>query len=310
MSEKLRSIFTRTESGEIAIRISSVEGCEQDALSCGDVSSFKELLERSVGINSCSKNALRITGQAPSLTMVFNDDVEVLALVADASSVDDWNTFFNLPTNGTPFTSVSSTLGNTRIVLRGGENIAVDYGKFATSTSILSFVDTGCVTSILEDAFKEAFAIHTIRCSLVDTIETSVFHDCTSLTELYLPELVNTSSAGCNGCIALPSASFPKVTSIGTSFFNNCVLLQSVSLPLCLSIGSFAMNNCDALNTVYIPLCANLGGTVEDDSVFDNANERYITITIPASLMTNNGGNPDGDIQYLQVEDNPTIIQV
>ena len=85
---------------------------------------------------------------------------------------------------------------------------------------------------------------------------------------------------------------------------------QSASLPLCLSIGSFAFNNCDALNSVYIPLCTNLGGTTGDDSVFDNANERDITITIPASLMTNNSGNPDGDIQYLQVEDNTTITQV
>lgn len=37
---------------------------------------------------------------------------------------------------------------------------------------------------------------------------------------------------------------------------------------------------------------------------------KTITLTVPAALMTCNGGNPDGDIAYLQANNTVTVIQV
>jgi len=45
------------------------------------------------------------------------------------------------------------------------------------------------------------------------------------------------------------------------------------------------------------------------DYVFTNIAGQTITLTIPSALMTCNGGNPDGDIQYLQANNTVTIIQ-
>jgi hypothetical protein len=44
--------------------------------------------------------------------------------------------------------------------------------------------------------------------------------------------------------------------------------------------------------------------------VFDGIIGNIITLTVPLALMTCNGGNPDGDIQYLQANNTVTIITV
>jgi len=44
--------------------------------------------------------------------------------------------------------------------------------------------------------------------------------------------------------------------------------------------------------------------------VFNYINGNTIDLTIPSSLMTCNGGNPDGDIQYLQTNNTVTITTV
>jgi len=50
------------------------------------------------------------------LQLTFDDILNVP--VASATSVTDWNTFFDLPTYGTPFTGVTVS-GNT-VILDGG----------------------------------------------------------------------------------------------------------------------------------------------------------------------------------------------
>jgi hypothetical protein len=49
-----------------------------------------------------------------------------------------------------------------------------------------------------------------------------------------------------------------------------------------------------------------MGGSVGNNDVFSNIINNLINLTIPLSLMTCNGGNPDGDIQTLQA--NNTVI--
>ena len=62
---------------------------------------------------------------------------------------------------------------------------------------------------------------------------------------------------------------------------------------------------------LYIPLCASIGATVGLDYVFSSAfavSGQTVTLTIPASRMTCNGGLPDGDIQYLQAGNTVVIV--
>jgi len=64
------------------------------------------------------------------------------------------------------------------------------------------------------------------------------------------------------------------------------------------------------MTELYIPNCINMGDTVGLTNVFVGITGQAITLTIPAALMTCNGGNPDGDIQYLQANNTITIITV
>lgn len=94
------------------------------------------------------------------------------------------------------------------------------------------------------------------------------------------------------------------------SSFENCTYLQNLTLPECVSVGAYLLGNCTAMTTCYLPKCTNLGGTVGNDKVFNDIVGYTITLTIPTSLMTCNGGNPDGDIDYLQINNTVTIVTV
>jgi hypothetical protein len=101
-----------------------------------------------------------------ALEITWDDIVNVP--VADASSVDDWNTFFDLPTNGTPFTSVE-VVGNT-VKLYGGSGITVAGNLFDTNTNLISINDN--IESII-------------------TAGSGCFALCTSATEFFLPLCAN-----------------------------------------------------------------------------------------------------------------------
>jgi len=60
--------------------------------------------------------------------------------------------------------------------------------------------------------------------------------------------------------------------------------------------------------TFNLSACTQLGNTVGNNNVFNGVAGKNITLTIPASLMTCNSGNPDGDIQNLQANNTVTIV--
>lgn len=94
------------------------------------------------------------------------------------------------------------------------------------------------------------------------------------------------------------------------SSFENSINLQNLTLPECVFIGAYALGSCTAMATCYLPKCTNLGGTVGNDSVFNAITGSTITLTIPTSLMTCDGGNPDGDIATLDGTNSVTIVTV
>jgi hypothetical protein len=60
---------------------------------------------------------------------MFTDISFANGLVGDATNVNDWNTYLDLPVNGTPFTSVNVS-GN-EVALYGGELITLKSQAFA-----------------------------------------------------------------------------------------------------------------------------------------------------------------------------------
>jgi len=101
-----------------------------------------------------------------------------------------------------------------------------------------------------------------------------------------------------------------SVTSLGDLTFGGCTALTTASFPACTSTADSIFKTATALTTVSLPLCADLGSTTGDDNVFRSILGNTITLTIPISRQTCDGGNPDGDIVALAAANTATIIYV
>lgn len=276
--------------------------------------------------------------------MLFDDIANANAMVGgDSSVVADWNTFFNLPTNGTPFDSVTVT-GN-EVVLFGGSNIVLSAYLFgdndSTGTSLLEVTDTGCVIECADGVFSDfnsggCFALSKIHLPNCVTLGNEVFSS-TIVSDLILPfasyttlgndlfsytpiddtiinQFVNVTSVGTNcfdACLGLINIVLPSVITLGIQAFANCDNLQSINFANAETIGDECFSSDALLTTILLPSVTSLGTTVGDNQVFFQVNHgNEIDLTIPAALMTVNGGNPDGDIQYLQANNTVTITTV
>ena len=249
------------------------------------------------------------------LVLTWDDIVNVP--VADVSSVSDWNTFFDLPTNGTPFTSVLID-GNT-VILIGGSNITIKESLFGNSTSSLNLLkieDVGsAIVYISYDAFGDdngdgCLNLTDISFPNCTEIASYAFIDNTSLINVSFPLLQVIGEGVFMECNSIITLNFPSLTYAGTSAFENCESLEEINLPVVEIISTRAFMSNFSLKEINAPILSNLGGTVTDDLVFGNTTGTTIVITIPSALMTCNGGNPDGDIQYLQANNTVTIITV
>jgi len=350
------------------------------------------------------------------LTLGWDDIANADLLVGDASDVADWNTFFDLPYNGTPFSSVTVT-GNT-VNLYGGSNINLNYG-FQFNSNLLSVVDGanciktldsygfwycqslttinlpsltiggensfnncqslttinlpslttagdqyfyGCVsvttfdlpslttigyrcfyecfytltfdlpslttagnecfdtcafattfnlpslTTAGEYSFRNCYELISINLPSLITTGTYCFLDCTLLTTVNLPSLTTAGDFSFAYCSSITTINIPSVTTAGLACFNGCSSLTTFNLPSLTTAGLGCFYNCTSATTFNLPSCTNLGGTTGNNDVFVLITGKTITLTIPASRMTCNGGNPDGDIQYLQANNTVTVI--
>lgn len=399
--------------------------------------------------------SVAIANPALALRLTFDN-------IAKASSVSVWNTFFDLPTNGTPFTSVG-VAGN-EVSLYGGIGLNISAALFSGFTTLVGiYDDLGIVTAIDDNAFEDAtglvtanlpyaitvgassfkgatglttlvltrmttagadaffdsgltsislpaattlgtqvfgktvpnatltnvslpvcvtigqgcfgqntglttvtapvltavpdFAFYlcsalvTISLPAATTLGTSAFYLCTSLTTFTGANVLSTAVNTFNGCTSLTTITLTNCTTIDPSTFYNCAALVTISLPSANVLGNFAFANCTSLTTVTaasitsigiscfdgctslatfnganiltvgdnafsgatslvnlnLSSCTALGSTSGNDGVFAGIVGNTITVTVPIALQTNNGGNPDGDLQDLAANNTATI---
>jgi len=253
----------------------------------------------------------------------------------DITNVANWNLAFDLPTRGTPFTSVSIP-DSTHIILSNPGNINTtndylfDVNITGFANQLISIVDTGVLLHIGDHCFFYNTGL--ISASFAEVVELdsdSPFAGCENLATIQIPKLAIINNGGFQFTYALSSVNFPLLTTLGSdSTFNNsnitsinAPLVQYIpdtcftstgitvaNFPLATIVGDSAFENCP-LNTIDLSSCTNLGATTGDDNVFHGISGKTIELTVPTSLLTCNGGNPDGDIQYLEAN-NTVIIPV
>lgn len=139
--------------------------------------------------------------------------------VTNPYSVTDWNTFFDLPTNGTPFTSVSIDVDI--IKLYGGGGMTISNGLFSTGNGIYlrNIQDySGSIVAIQDYAFS------TIAC-----------------INFILPNVINISPYAFNSVTGVLNINIRSCTNLGGTVGNNNVFNGIAGNTITLTVPSALM---------------------------------------------------------------------
>jgi len=243
-----------------------------------------------------------------------------------------WNTFFDLPANGTAFTSMA-TAGD-EVTLYGGAGITLKQSLFRTSATLLKIEDdVDCVvavgggrnlgalslcsalttvtlngvTTVEQEGLYANAALTSLSMTALTTAGASAFDGCATLSAISLPTLATAGAACFANCTSATTFTLPQLTSADPNCFANCTSATTFTLPLLTSAGNNCFNGCTAATTFDLSACTALGTTTGDNSVFSGITGNTITITVPTALSTCDGGNPDGDLVWLAANNTATI---
>ena len=146
----------------------------------------------------------------------------------------------------------------------------------------IEFRGTSSLKTIGEYAFASTGLVSVTLPDTVDTMGSSVFRECKSLTSANIPALItNIPSYTFYNCKGLQTFTVPThVTAISSSVFYGCSKLETVNLHDGItSIGGATFQNCTKLNNVDLPD----GLTALENNLF-NGCTGLTSITIPANV--------------------------
>ena len=97
------------------------------------------------------------------------------------------------------------------------------------------------------------------------------FANCTEITDVNLPNVINISYNSFRGCTKLKAISLPHCQVAGGSSFYGCSNLEAVSLPSCHTLGTGALGSafcgCSKLSQVSLPLVTTIMSFTFRDTV-------------------------------------------
>jgi hypothetical protein len=257
-----------------------------------------------------------------TLRLLFDNLANATSLIGgDVNDVAQWNIFFDLPVNGSPFTSV--TIVGNEVQLIGGSNITIRERLFSPTspnTFLISIIDDGCIVYIKYGGFVWNTELTTVSLPNVITVEGYAFDITPKVASIYMPELITAGEEAFGSDISYPSPgsnpvltsiSFPKLETAGAYCFYGYRNVTTINLPKLKSIGQYGFSDCLGVTSISMPVCTDLGGSCfTNTGVFDSIAGQFITLTVPTALMTCNVGSPDKDIQDLQSLNTVTVITV
>ncbi len=130
------------------------------------------------------------------LRLTYNSEGDV-----PANDLAAWNTFFNLPTNGTPFTSF--TVSGAEVTLFGGAGITVATSLFLFSSLAKFEDDGGIVVSVSNGCFAFSASLTTVYLPAIstpyigfDATDNNIFANCAALTSITVPTALATADTG------------------------------------------------------------------------------------------------------------------
>ena len=174
--------------------------------------------------------------------------------------------------------------------------VALSGDKYKGSVDIPSSVEysgnTYSVTAISEWCFEDCTSLTNIIIpNSVTSLGEHCFHSCTSLTSITIPNSVTSLSDYCiYNCTSLTNITIPEgVTSLGDDCFENCKSLTNIIIPNSVtSLGECCFEDCTSLTNIIIPE----GVTYIGDDCFKTCNKLiWIKLLCNESLATGSDGN-------------------
>ncbi len=214
------------------------------------------------------------------LSLVFTEDPSTF-IGGAANSLSSWNTFFDLPTNGTVFNEITYQVTTFTVSLFGGSNIHLADSIFNNCTILKSIIDNiMCITSIGLGVFYY-ITFENVSLSGVTDVGYMAFSNCifnksTSFLSLLTASELCFNNSQFNGDVSFPSlvsasewcfnnshfvgdVSFPSLVSAGDSCFYNSHFVGDVSFPSLVSASEFCFYNSHFVGDVSFPSLVSAG---------------------------------------------------
>lgn len=244
-----------------------------------------------------------------------------------ANTLNDWNTFFDLPANGTAFTDM--VVDGNEVTLIGGSGIALKTSLFRNDAKLLKIEDdVDCVIEIKGGKNAGALSLcpnlTTVTLNKVETIGTEGLSTNAALTSLSMTTLTTAGEKCFQNCTALVTVSLPALTSAGGTCFAGCTNVTTFSLPVLSTAGHYCFSTCTNVTTFTLPTLTAVGGDCFADctsaTTFMLGN---VTTTSVAAFKgcvaakafdltscTNLGSSPDDNSVFANITGNTVTITV
>lgn len=147
--------------------------------------------------NDITTTTTTSTTAPPAFRLMFTNINFAKTLVGNVNNVNNWNTYFDLPTLGTPFTSVQ-VIGS-EVNLRGGADITLKASAFQVAKGAPSYLisvndQTGVITELQNEIFSNQLLLTTVSLPQSVTISFNCFNTCTSLITILLSSCTDLGS--------------------------------------------------------------------------------------------------------------------
>lgn len=167
----------------------------------------------------------------------------------------------------------------------GGAELPQNLSRFVTDDwgNPKKITIKGSVTTIPNDALKNAQIEEVIIGNGVTTIGDSAFRDCSALTAITIPDSVTTINGGAFASTEITNIVIPdSVTSIGGEAFYHCLSLTGITLSNNITTISYRLfRECHSLTGITIPnSVTTIGG-----EAFESC-DNLSSVTIPDSVTT------------------------
>lgn len=241
---------------------------------------------------------------------------------ADASTVEAWNEYFDLPTNGTPFTNLyiaeqvyylsGKKITYVELIFIGGGNMTLT--GIINSGNLLFYIldDAGFVETVNKNSFPKHGILKQINLPACVLIGEGAFENCPSLTNINCPNVIEIQSYAFS---QTPSSYlyFPLATDIGEGAFSKCPNLSVVNISSAQTLGDVVFNGSSSLTSLDMSSVTTLGQSYtcadgSSNNVFSAIVGQTITVKLPIALTTCNSGNPQSDLEELISSNTVTLI--